>query len=188
MSAFFKSRPHLWLWWCRDSWKTMANSTRGGLEGREGKGPFLKGHFICAHPASEVWQSLEVWKWPDRSVASQSLCLLPEMASVVLHWWPVCCPCQRLPQSHEEGARGTRAGRTEPGTRVCSHPPSQDQDSWGDEGRPGWDMAGSMPGQGRTVGSWRLPLLQHDWSRGWWPWGTEIGFRAMARVGETLKG
>lgn len=125
----------------QDSWKAMANSTRGGLEGSESQGPFLKGHFICAHPASEVWQSPVEWKWPDCLVTSQSLSSLPEMASGVLHWWSLHCLCQQLPQGHEEGPGGARAGRTEPGHQGLL-PPSQ-------------------PGAGQ-LGGWGQARMGHD--------------------------
>lgn len=118
----------------------MANSTRGGLEGTEGQGPFPKGHFIYAHPASKVWQSLVGWKWPDCSVASQWLSLLPEMVSAVLHQWSVCCLCQQLPLGHEKGPGGARAGRTGPGHQVL--PPT--------------------PPGARELGGWRQARMGHD--------------------------
>lgn len=180
MSGFFKSRPDFWLWRSRDSWKAMANSTRGGLEGKDGQGPLPKGHFICAHPASKVWQSLTVRKWPDCSMASHSLSLLPERVSVVLHWCPLCCPCQQLPQGHEEGPGEGRAGRTVP-DREDLLPPTQPGAGqvWG-WGQAGWDMTGSMAGQGRAVGSWSCSISEAGadglgglkWGPGpWLGWG-----------------
>lgn len=69
--------------------------------------------------------------------------------------------------------------------RVCSHPASQEQNSWGL--RAGQDGHGRVHGR-RAVGNWSLTLLQHHWDRGWWPWGTEMGSRTMARVGGDSKG
>lgn len=44
------------------------------------------------------------------------------------------------------------------------------------------------PCLGKAVGSRRPALLQHQWDRGWWPWGTDMGSRAVGRVGVKPQG